>query len=36
MKEKLQSIKDEALRASEAADVPENLHDVRVKFLGKK
>ena len=36
MKEKLQSIKDEALRAIEAADVPEKLNDVRVKFLGKK
>ena len=36
MKEKLQSIKDEALKAIEAADVPEKLNDVRVKFLGKK
>ncbi len=36
MKEKLQSIKEEALKAIEAADVPEKLNDVRVKFLGKK
>ena len=36
MKEKLQNIKDEALKAIEAADVPEKLNDVRVKFLGKK
>lgn len=36
MKEKLQSIKDEALKAIEAADAPEKLNDVRVKFLGKK
>ena len=36
MKEKLQSIRDEALRAIEAADVPEKLNDVRVRFLGKK
>ena len=36
MKEKLQSIKDEALKAIEAADVPEKLNDVRVRFLGKK
>ena len=31
MKERLQNIKDEA-----AADMPEKLNDVRVKFLGKK
>ena len=36
MKEKLQSIKEEALKAIEAADMPEKLNDVRVKFLGKK
>ena len=36
MKDKLQNIKDEAIRAIEAADVPEKLNDVRVKFLGKK
>ena len=36
MKEKLQNIKEEALRAIEAADVPEKLNDLRVKFLGKK
>lgn len=36
MNDKLQSIKDEALRAIQAADMPEKLNDVRVKFLGKK
>ena len=36
MKERLQNIKDEALKAIEAADMPEKLNDVRVKFLGKK
>ena len=36
MKEKLQSIKEEALKAINAADMPEKLNDVRVKFLGKK
>ncbi|MGO5051125.1 phenylalanine--tRNA ligase subunit alpha [Lachnospiraceae bacterium LCP25S3_G4] len=36
MKEKLQSIKAEALRQIEASDMPEKLNDVRVKFLGKK
>lgn len=36
MKEKLQSIKEEALKAIESADVPEKLNDVRVRFLGKK
>ena len=36
MKEKLQSIKDEALVQIKAADKPEKLNDVRVKFLGKK
>lgn len=36
MNEKLQSIKEEALKAIEAADMPEKLNDVRVKFLGKK
>ena len=36
MKEKLQNIKEEALKAIEAADMPEKLNDVRVKFLGKK
>ena len=35
MKERLQNIKDEALKAIEAADMPEKLNDVRVKFLGK-
>ena len=36
MKEKLQSIKEEALRQIQEADLPEKLNDVRVKFLGKK
>ena len=36
MKEKLQSIKDEAIRQIEASDLPEKLNDVRIKFLGKK
>ena len=36
MQEKLKNIKEEALRAIEAADVPEKLNDVRVRFLGKK
>ena len=36
MKEKLQSIKVEAIRQIEASDVPEKLNEVRVKFLGKK
>jgi len=36
MKEKLQSIKEEAIRQIQESDVPEKLNDVRVKFLGKK
>lgn len=36
MKEKLQSIKEEAIRQIEASDVPEKLNEVWVKFLGKK
>ena len=36
MKEKLQRIKEEALAQIQAADVPEKLNDVRVKYLGKK
>ena len=36
MKEKLQSIKEEAIRQIEASDVPEKLNEVRVKFLGNK
>ena len=36
MNEKLQLIKDEALKAIQAADMPDKLNDVRVKFLGKK
>ena len=36
MKEKLQNIREEALKAIRTADVPEKLNDVRVKFLGKK
>ena len=36
MNEKLQSIKEQALAQIQAADVPEKLNEVRVKFLGKK
>ena len=36
MNEKLQSIKEEALKLIQASDVPEKLNDVRVKYLGKK
>ena len=36
MKERLQSIREEALKAIESADMPEKLNDVRVRFLGKK
>ncbi len=36
MEEKLQNIKAEALRAIEAADTPEALDGVRVRYLGKK
>ena len=36
MKEKLQSIREEALKQIQSADVPEKLNDVRVRFLGKK
>ena len=36
MKEKLEQIKAEAVAQIQAADVPEKLNDVRVKFLGKK
>ena len=36
MKERLESIKQEAIRQIQASDVPEKLNDVRVKFLGKK
>lgn len=36
MQEKLKNIQDEALKAIEAADAPEKLNDVRVKYLGKK
>ena len=36
MKEKLQSIREEALQAIQGAEKPEELNDVRVKFLGKK
>ncbi|MEG0591042.1 MAG: phenylalanine--tRNA ligase subunit alpha, partial [Lachnospiraceae bacterium] len=36
MKEKLQSIKDEAMRQIRESNMPEKLNDVRVKFLGKK
>ena len=36
MKEKLEQIKAEATVQIQAADIPEKLNDVRVKFLGKK
>ena len=36
MKERLESIKQEAIRQIQASDVPEKLNDVRVRFLGKK
>ena len=36
MKEKLQNIKEEALKAIEAADMPEKLNDVHLKFLAEK
>ena len=36
MKERLESIKLEALNLINEADAPEKLNDVRVKFLGKK
>ena len=36
MKEKLQSIQEEAVRLIQAADAPEKLNDVKVRFLGKK
>ena len=36
MKEKLQSIKEEAMKQIEASDIPDKLNDVRIKFLGKK
>lgn len=36
MQEKLNNIKDEALKAIGLADAPEKLNDVRVKYLGKK
>ena len=36
MKEKLQSIKEEALAQIQAADAPEKLNYVKVRFLGKK
>ena len=36
MKEKLEQIKSEATALIQAADVPEKLNDVRVRFLGKK
>ena len=36
MKERLESIKQEAIKQIQASDVPEKLNDVRVKFLGKK
>ena len=36
MKEKLEQIKAEAVAQIQAADQPEKLNDVRVKFLGRK
>ena len=36
MKERLQSIREEAIRQIEASDVPEKLNEARVRFLGKK
>ena len=36
MKEKLEQIKAEAVAQIQAADAPEKLNDVRVKFLGRK
>ena len=36
MKEKLEQIKAEVTAQIQAADIPEKLNDVRVKFLGKK
>ena len=36
MNEKLQSIKEEAIRQIKESDAPEKLNDVRVKYLGKK
>ncbi len=36
MKEKLEQIKQEAIRKIKEADVPEKLNDVRVEYLGKK
>ena len=36
MKEKLEQIKAEAVAQIQAADLPEKLNDVRVKFLGRK
>ena len=36
MKERLEQIKADALAQIQAADAPEKLNDVRVKFLGRK
>ena len=36
MKEKLEQIKAGATALIQAADVPEKLNDVRIRFLGKK
>lgn len=36
MKEKLQAIKEEALKQIQEAGALEKLNDVRVAFLGKK
>jgi len=36
MKQKLQNIKEEAIKQIQQADAPEKLNEVRVRFLGKK
>ena len=36
MKEKLQTLKGEAVKQIQEADIPEKLNDVRIRFLGKK
>ena len=36
MKERLESIRREAIEAIQSADVPEKLNEARVRFLGKK
>ena len=36
MKEKLQAIREEAMKQIQASDALDKLNDVRVSFLGKK